>query len=302
MKINLHLLKTLYLINRGSKTEAPMLNFILNYCRNLKNVDIEIDNEKNLFITKNTTNPLYMPCIIAHMDTVFDYDFERELVQKGNLITARDVKTKASCGLMADDSNGIYCALRLLDIIPNIKICFTTQEEIGGIGAVVATENTEFFNNVNFFLQADRRGNSNIITFTNGRKIVSDKFVEDITPIIKRYNYSTTNGIFTDVGEIAFWCSVSGINISCGYYNEHTTNETCNIVELHNCLCLMRELINTLKDKEPYKVEFAPNKDLDRSLLKYNDYFSYNTHDCLFEPLPCDTCSDMDCMNCTKTF
>lgn len=300
MKMNLHLLKTLYLINRGSKTEAPMLNFILNYCRNLKNVNIEIDNEKNLFITKNTTNPLYMPCVIAHMDTVFDYNFERELVQRGDFIFAIDAKTKKPCGLMADDSNGIYCALMLLNLFSDIKFCFTTQEEIGGIGATIAVDNIEFFKNVNFFLQADRRGNSDIITFTNGRKIVSEVFTKDIFPIIKKYNYTTTNGIFTDVGEIVFWTEVSGINISCGYYNEHSEKETCNIQELHKCLCLMREIIISLKDKKPYKVTLSSEDTRIKNKFINNFYKDYDNF--YFESLPCDTCVNMDCMNCTETF
>lgn len=302
--MDLDLLKTLYLINRGSHTEAPMINFILQYCRFNKQVLIEMDNEKNLFITKNINNSTYMPCIIAHMDTVFYFDFPRKLIQNGNFISAINAKTKKSCGLTADDSNGIYCALRLLNVLPAIKICFTTQEEVGGIGALKATENVEFFKNVNFLLQADRKGHSDIIIHTNGEKIASEAFITDISPIIKKYDYTFERGIFTDVGEIACEIGISGINISCGYYNEHTEKEICNIQELHKCLNLMKKIITTIRNKKPYKVEFPSFNYQKEFFHKYNflDSIPYNDKDPYYELFPCDTCKDMDCMHCTKTF
>ena len=54
MKINLKLLKRLYLIDHESCKEHDMISFILNYCHKIPHLTFAIDKESNLFITKNT--------------------------------------------------------------------------------------------------------------------------------------------------------------------------------------------------------------------------------------------------------
>ena len=159
MKVNLKLLKRLYLIDHESTNEHDMISFILNYCYKIPHLIFSIDKERNLFITKNTTNPENYACVVAHMDTIHNFTSARELVIKNNIITAKYIKSGIQCGLNADDCNGILVALQLLETLPNLKVCFTTQEEIGGIGAYEAANNIEFFLNVRYLIQADRRGN-----------------------------------------------------------------------------------------------------------------------------------------------
>lgn len=249
MKVNIDLLKDLYKINHPSKWEQDMVSFILTYCNNhIDNLKIEVDSYFNLFITKSNGNSDSYPCIIAHMDSVHDFPKERprEILECDEIIIAEYADSHIQCGLGADDSNGILVALQLLEELPNLKVCFTTEEEIGGIGAMFACENESFFENVCYCIQADRRGCQDIICHTNGVDITSSEFLIDISQLMTTYDYSVNRGVFTDVGIIAPIVGVSGINVSCGYLNEHTDSEFCFIPGLENCLNLIYDIITTI--------------------------------------------------------
>lgn len=303
MKVNLKLLKRLYLIDHESNDEHDMISFILNYCYKIPHLIFSIDKERNLFITKNTTNPENYACVVAHMDTIHNFTSARELIIKNNIITARYIKSGIQCGLNADDCNGILVALQLLETLPNLKVCFTTQEEIGGVGAYEAANNIEFFLNVRYLIQADRRGNKDLITHTNGIDSASEKFVEDIQSLMEKYNYSESIGTFTDIGVLASKLLISGVNVSCGYYNEHTFKECCNINELNNCLNFIYEIITSLDDQaitytikaqKPYVSNYYSSYDYDNYIYDDSPKDEYD--------LPCDHCIDQDCMHCEKAW
>lgn len=303
MKVNLKLLKRLYLIDHESNDEHDMISFILNYCYKIPHLIFSIDKERNLFITKNTTNPENYACVVAHMDTIHNFTSARELIIKNNIITARYIKSGIQCGLNADDCNGILVALQLLETLPNLKVCFTTQEEIGGVGAYEAANNIEFFLNVRYLIQADRRGNKDLITHTNGIDSASEKFVEDIQSLMEKYNYSESIGTFTDIGVLASKLLISGVNVSCGYYNEHTFKECCNINELNNCLNFIYEIITSLDDQAITYTIKAQKSYVSNYYSSY-DYDNYiyddspkDTYD-----LPCNHCIDEDCMHCEKAW
>lgn len=291
------LLKRLYSVEHGFREEYKMMSFIINYCHSeLKDckLNFEFDHYGNLFITKNTTNPDNYICIIAHTDAVQRYTTKRKICISGDFIFGI-YKDGNKAGLAADDANGIFVALKLLKEIDNIKVLFTVEEESGGIGAQEASMNTDFWENVMFLLQADRRGSSDLITHTNGIDSANREFVEVIKPISKKYGYKENRGTFTDVGILAEELKLSGVNISCGYYNEHTDNEYTNYKELLNCYNYIREIIMSLKDSNIiYPIE-VPKK------FSYSSYVKNYTYPREFEDdLPCDYCKTFDCMNCTK--
>lgn len=68
MKLDLNLLKKLLVIDHPSKHEYPMISFIINECYKIGNLIFEMDDFNNIFITRNSTNPEYYPCVISHMD------------------------------------------------------------------------------------------------------------------------------------------------------------------------------------------------------------------------------------------
>lgn len=246
MKQNWKLLKDLYLINHPSGLECTMSSFIINACKNIPNVSFMLDSIGNLLITKSDSKSSNYPCVIAHMDAVHDFYDERNVIRNNNIVKAY-YKNGMQCGLCADDCNGVYIAIQLLrSDIKNLKVCFTVEEEIGGNGALFAGQNFEFFKDVSYFLQADRKGRDDLIIYSNGHSIASPEFINDILSI-PDFKYAPEIGSFTDVGILTELLDISGVNISCGYYNEHTNKEFCNLNELHTCLLFMYRIITTLK-------------------------------------------------------
>lgn len=309
MKLNTKLLKDLYMIDHPSGSEQQMITFILNYCKNIPNITFELDHYNNLFVTKNTNNPETYACLLAHTDQIETNKGAYRVYESNGVMYGLHKIDGSRCGLGCDDANGICVALQMLEELPDLKVIFTTEEEVGAKGAVEACFNTDFLYNIRYFLQADRRGASDLITHTNGIDVVTDEFILDLSPIINKYGYSENTGTFTDVGELVENVRVCGVNISCGYYLEHTVNEYCKISELENCLNFIYEILTTLTSDKQYHIEV-----LNKYSSNYNYYWDYEPHPDKAEEeypsessdyysdfsdnLPCDKCRDMDCMNC----
>jgi putative aminopeptidase FrvX len=323
MKIDIKLLKKLCLIPSPSRNEQPIISFIINYCYKIPNITLELDHYNNLFIAKNTNNPDYYPCVLAHMDQVITHKSPFCVSIKNGVISGYHKSDKSSCSLGLDDKVGICIALQLLKTLPDLKVVFTTEEEIGAIGAREATTNVDFLSDVRFFLQADRKGSSDFITFTNGLNVVSPEFVVDMTPITQRYGYTQAAGTLTDVGEFCECLGISGCNLSCGYYLQHSSKEYGVLEQMTNCLNLMEEIIKTLPENKVYELDvynynygyddvndpygmysrsqydydWSPNEDewskFDEARAAEKEHPSESE-----DTIPCDFCRNWDCMNC----
>lgn len=79
--------------------------------------------------------------------------------------------------------------------------------------------------NVGFLVQLDRRGYYDISQFTNGHATVTYETKKEFEKLLCKYNFHWINTVSTDVGELIKANYVQGVNISCGYSNEHTDKE-----------------------------------------------------------------------------
>lgn len=309
MKLDLALLKRLLVIDHPSKQEWPMLSFVINECYKIGNLEFEMDCYNNIFITKNTDNPDFYPCVIAHTDCVLAHKNKEVRIKSGN-IYGRDSLTGKQIGLGCDDAVGVCMAIQLLRKMPNLKAVFTTEEEVGFVGATEAAENIEFFFNVAYMIQADRHGNHDLITHTNGIYSANEQWLDKITPVAKKYQYKEEFGLGTDVGELAGDLGISGVNISCGYNKEHTDKEWMSIAAAQNCLDFMEEIIDTVPLDHQYTIDIQKawysyygkyNSKLTNPYYDKTEYVSddYPVEDDEYR-LPCDYCHSYDCMNCHK--
>lgn len=287
MEINLKLLKKILLTERPPGKEFKMISLILNHCQKIPNISYILDEENNLFVTKNTNNQKYVSCIIAHMDQIITHRGPRVISIRNGEIRGFHKEDHSQCSLGADDGLGICIALQLLEVLEDVKVLFTIQEEIGGTGAYVACINKKFFDNVNFFVQADRRGASDLIVHTNGIYTASDEFVNDIQDLTKKYGYFCNYGTFTDVGILSESFFISGVNISCGYYNEHSKEEYTIISDTENCLNYIFEILTKLNNHNPY-------------IINVNKHLSYPYYSDISEEITemCYKCRNFDCLNC----
>lgn len=312
MKLDLELFKRLLVIDHPSGSEWPMLSAIINECYKIGGLTFELDNYANILITKNTTNPVYYPMVIAHTDCVLS-NSNKQVVINGDIISGRDAKTGKQIGLGSDDTAGVVCAIQLLKVCPNLKVLFTTEEEIGFVGAGVAAENIEFFLDVSYMIQADRHGKHDLITYTNGIYSASKEWLDCITPIMAKFGYSEEYGLGTDVGRIARTVEISGVNISCGYSKEHSNQETTSISALTNCLNFMYKILLTVPLNKQYTTDSFNNYgyygsyglDKARGNTYYDDEYDFAHYPSLqddspgWDDIPCNNCkNNMDCMNC----
>lgn len=232
--MNLDLYKQLLSFRAISKSPDMIAfrDWLRNYIEsNYQGVETYIDDYGNLYVTKGKSD-IYN-CVIAHLDInqrkqVTHFSVEVD----GDLIYGIDESDGERIGLGHDDKIGVYFALKCLEEFDNIKCFFPLDEEIGCIGTLHAE--FDFWNDVGFNLQLDRRGSSDVIEYTNGYQVLTEEFKEEISPILRAYAMDFNRGICTDVGEIVIETGIQGCNVSCGYLNEHRDNEVLNIKWYNN--------------------------------------------------------------------
>ena len=106
---------------------------------------------------------------------------------------------------------------------------FHYGEEVGGIGSRgIASEHSEFLRGFDKAIAFDRKGSQDIITHQGGGRTASDEFALALAAELDMGHKPDDSGTFTDTSnysEIILECS----NVSCGYENCHTPNETLDV-------------------------------------------------------------------------
>lgn len=149
--------------------------------------------------------------LVAHMDTVH---------KKLPTVIKYDQKTKSLSspeGIGGDDRCGVAMVLEVVKKY-NCSVLFCEDEEIGGVGAEKFTkskiaEGLEF----NYIIEFDRKGSNDAVFY--------DCDNEDFEKFITKEFYKTAWGSFSDISTLAPFLKCAAVNLSCGYYNAHTTRE-----------------------------------------------------------------------------
>lgn len=176
-------------------------------------------------------------CLCAHMDTVFPkppktfyYD------QKKSVLWSPE-------GVGADDRAGNYAIIELLERGYRPSIILTDLEEEGGIGADALTKKYPDcpFADCRALIQLDRQGNNDAVYYDCNNADFEEK--------ITSYGFKTNWGTFTDISIFGPQWRIAAVNLSVGYYNEHNYIETLNMIELHQTI---DRVGNILKDCEDW--------------------------------------------------
>ena len=183
------------------------------------------------------------------------------------------IKTDGTSILGADDKAGVTIMLYLMaKNVPGIYYFFLA-EEIGGIGsgkvAKAFYENT-LLSKIKKVVSFDRRGYYSIITHQLGERCCSDLFAEtlcnELSDLGLKMKLDET-GIFTDSAN--FMNNISEcVNISVGYFNEHTKKEIQNITYL-DTLCRVLSKVNWENLPNSRKQTYS-DEILDKYLNKIN--------------------------------
>lgn len=243
---------------------------------------------------KRTVTKNYILCegnipimLVAHMDTVFEktpteiyYDTKQHVIWSPQ-------------GLGADDRAGVFAILKILQQGYKPHVCFTTQEEKGGIGASILVnviKKPSF--DIKYIVELDRQGMCDCVFY--------DCANEEFEKFIEQYGFITEWGTFSDISTICPAWKIAGVNLSVGYKDEHSYVETLNTNALYNTINRVCKMLDEV-DKAPffeyiednfskyYKAYgkyynlFAPTDEDDDDFFGWN-YSSFDKH------IPCDKC------------
>lgn len=241
------------------KLDKKSLKKYLN--KELKKYYSEVKNENGFLYAKGDNIAL-----TAHMDTTPTVEYGNRKPVKDVYEYVEDEKhiMYSPQGIGGDDRCGVYMILKILrttDLRPTIIFC--EDEEIGCVGSDKFTK-TKYIDDLKemyFIIQLDRRG-SNDLVFYDDENEEFHSYCEEIT------GYREAIGSCSDISNLCPVCGVSGVNISCGYYNEHHDYETVNLDEMENTFEITKKLIiDGLNKKEQYEY-------IERVYQRYN--FGYD--------------------------
>lgn len=195
-----------------------------------------------VFIPKNVER---YPLMCAHLDTINTH--RKTPLERSDLYINKDyiglpASTKKAC-LGGDDRCGVYIALELLASGLPYAFGFFLDEEIGGKGSdnystIIDTTN------ITALVGLDRKGSNDIALYGYDNS--------ELTEIFVKQGYKVAMGTFTDASNLAGVCGLACVNLSIGYYNEHTPQEYIVFGEVEDTLKMLQKLsvIASLAEKQ----------------------------------------------------
>ena len=206
--------------------------------------------------------------LVAHVDTVFpeppeDIYYDRE---KGVMWSPQ--------GLGADDRAGVFAILKIIQSGLRPTVIFTTNEEVGGLGAAQLVKDFPEcpISNLKYLIQLDRRGTNDCVFY--------DCYNEDFITDVESFGFIEAFGTFSDIAELCPAWDVVGVNLSIGYENEHTRYET---LHLKPWMATIEKVKRMLKEKdipdfEYIEYSYSYNGTKWGYDEKYKDWYDYTPH------------------------
>lgn len=173
--------------------------------------------------------------LIAHLDTVFSappkeiyYDEYQGIMWSPQ-------------GLGADDRAGVYSIFKILESGLRPHVIFTTDEEIGGLGALqLIHDYPQYpFKELNFIIELDRCNTNDCVFY----ECINQEFVE----YWERLGFCETIGIYSDIYEICPQWGIAGVNLSVGYRNEHSAIETLKVPAMLQTIDKVKYILSNSK-------------------------------------------------------
>ena len=172
---------------------------------------------ENKYIILKKDNKI-KPMLCVHLDTINTHSkcgdklSETDIVNFGEGFMLKPI-TEYSC-LGADDRAGVYMVLEHYEeLLDKYHIGVFCDEEIGGYGSYELTELTD----VSCFIGLDREGSMEVATYGYNNRELIDTFVSR--------GFKEMRGSFTDASVLAKLHNKPCVNLSVGYYNQHSEKE-----------------------------------------------------------------------------
>lgn len=154
-------------------------------------------------------------------------------------------------GLGADDRAGVYAIIDIIKKGYKPTVIFTTDEEVGGVGAsALAKDYPDRPTDLKFLIELDRRGSEDCV-FYDCDNTEFEKYIED-------FGFKTDIGSFSDICFIAPNWDLAAVNLSIGYYNEHSVSEHLKLNEMVNTIQKVCSILDDADSAEYF--EHVPRK------------------------------------------
>ncbi len=247
------MLETLLSINGKSGEEQAIRSYVIEQL--LGKVDHVTVDENGNILAQKTYRSGNGPTILlnAHLDTVEDFEPGRLIEKDGSIWSS----SKGILG--ADDRAGVAIVLEMAKRLEassfsgKVKFIFTVEEEIGLVGA--SSVNEYFLWDVDAAIVVDRRGKGDIVVSCGSYIPFCDlsygRFFERVADSVGLNGWKTTAGGSSDT---RIWAqnTIQSVNLSVGYQNEHTEEETLDVEACYNTLKLVEGVFT--QERELQKV------------------------------------------------
>lgn len=210
---------------------------------------VEIDVHGNLLAEKNYGNGDSEEAVIllsAHMDTVF------AVLPNRRLIVEDDIIHSDRGALGADDRAGIAIILEVIrqlregDFNGKLKVAFSREEEIGCIGS--QSMSTDWLHDIDLAIVVDRRANRDIV-IGNVIAFCSDEvgeFMEYVADTLNQSDWACVEGGMSDAAIFATR-GINTVNLSAGYYDEHTAKESVSLLNMEDTVGLIMQALKLVE-------------------------------------------------------
>ena len=193
--------------------------------------------------------------LVAHLDTVFPnpptnifYDKEKNVMWSPE-------------GLGADDRAGVYAIVQILKKGLRPTVIFTTDEETGALGAEALIKKLpKCPTDLKYIIQLDRRGSDDCVFY--------DCDNPDFETYVEEFGFVMNFGTFSDISVICPAWKIAGVNLSIGYYNEHSYSE----------VLYVGQMLNTIKKVERMLYSSTEAPHFEYKELMYKGWYSKYAH------------------------
>ena len=210
-------------------------------------------------------NSIYLS---AHLDQVATNGRAEHIYQADNgCIGAFNSKWQRT-SLGADDKNGVWIILKMLEAGYEFDWSITESEEVGCVG-IKKIENILPESTADYCIVLDRKGNSDILN-----KGGSTNYCEGLAYNLKNFfknGYVVTTGTLSDTQTICKY--IESVNMSVAYHDPHRATEITDynrLVEIKNDIerLFKEEFVHYPADPEDYKETYS-----------YTNYWKGQTYD-----------------------
>lgn len=171
--------------------------------------------------------------LVAHLDTVFKTPVSKLYYDRQEgVLWSPD-------GLGADDRAGVFAILKILQDGYRPSIIFTTDEEMGGLGANALADRNCPIPGLKYMIELDRQGDNDCVFY----ECYCPEFIE----YVESFGFCEQYGTFSDISFLMPGWKICGVNLSIGYEDEHSYSE---ILKVESLFSTIQKVETMLSEKE----------------------------------------------------